>query len=212
MKNSILFLLFLSFLMSNCGSDPCENLNCVNGSCVDGSCQCEEGYAGALCDELACVNGNFANGSCQCPQGTYGALCDNVKLPGTYYITHLLLDNCPNYVPNYDIKAPAEDQMVCGQDESNFLTCFLNFIILKSDGSYVWSRGTNVTRTNGEVVNVFFDFQLGSYTAKNDLLTTTSDRGVVRTATIHKDHLEWKRKLTDGGASCQWLEVYSRLE
>lgn len=198
--------------MSNCSSDPCENLNCVNGSCVDGRCQCEEGYAGELCDELACVNGNFANGACQCPEGTYGALCDNVKLPGTYYITHLLLEDCPNYIVNYDFKGPVKDQRVCGRDEFDLLICYLNFIGLNSDGSYVWSRGANVIRDDGSEENFFFDFQLGTYTAKNDLLTTTSDRGVVRTAIIHKDHIEWKRNITDGGPTCTWLEEYTRAE
>jgi hypothetical protein len=52
MKNSIVFLVLLTFGMFSCAKpDPCEELVCQNGGvCEDGTCNCPEGFAGQFCE------------------------------------------------------------------------------------------------------------------------------------------------------------------
>jgi len=59
MKHLISLILFFTFFIISCSSDPCEEITCVNGACNDGSCLCEDGYLGSSCDEIDIVGTFF---------------------------------------------------------------------------------------------------------------------------------------------------------
>jgi len=209
MKYQNIVIITLLALMTSCSSDPCESINCVNGNCIDGTCQCEEGYVGALCDQLPCVNGASVNGKCQCDPGSFGVLCDITSITGLYYPTAFVMSDCPSYVTQYDISADVSDAQVCGISESGNPICFVHSLLLEEDGDYFWSRGINIEREDGTIENTFFEFQRGTFIAQDALITTTSDKGDIRTLNIQKDKVIWERRVADGGVDCIWTEEYT---
>lgn len=210
MNYSTAFIIGLIIFLNSCSSDPCEELQCVNGSCVDGTCQCDEGFVGPLCDQLPCVNGVSENGSCDCEDGFYGKLCDIKDIEGYYFITSFLMEDCPNYLKEYDLDADASVGKVCGPNHNDIEICFSNGLSLNDDGTASWIRSTTLDNGDGTVDTRFLEFEKGTYRAFNENVVVSLNNGDVRSLTIDKRGLTWVRGIEDGGTNCVWTEEYTR--
>lgn len=210
MKIKYLFPFVIFVLFTACSSDPCEGVNCVNGNCVEGTCQCEDGFTGNLCDELPCTNGTFANGKCQCDNGFYGELCDISEIEGYYFITKLMHTDCPSYAKQYDLTAPASEGRVCGTNHTDIGICFGNGISLSDDGTMFWIRSIVLETSPDEFETTWLEFENGTYTAQNELITINLENGTTRFVTIGENLLTWERNTSDGGTDCIWKEEYMR--
>ena len=182
---------------------------CVNGNCIDGSCQCEEGYAGTLCNELACVNGTFENGKCKCIEGYFGTLCTQDDLIAVYKLTKFQLSDCPNYVPQYNLSGPADQQELCGINASDMEVCFdYNYTIFNESRLF---RAEVIRVDNNGEKEVTRNFILaGTYTAQDDLLTIEYIDGSREVLIIEGDKIILSEHLSDGGsADCTFLREFT---